>query len=162
MRQGEKAMKTKPLLLAARWILRLALAAWIGFSLWSSGRSLSDLSALRAEGRPATAQVIGREILDQNAKIGYVHYAFRVGALAVEDRFQVPRTEYAQYWTGRPYPVTYLPSNPHVFRLGTVGDTQVRSRGVLAVILLLGGSLAIGLPLMAVEATLHPRPTATL
>ncbi|HLK59482.1 MAG TPA: DUF3592 domain-containing protein [Chthonomonadaceae bacterium] len=150
-------MKGRGWLLVGRWALRVALVIWLGFGLWNALHNIGDLSALRDRGRTAQAQVIGREIVPPQASVGYVHYAFKVERFAVENRFPVPRAAYPEYPTGRAFTVTYLPEHPHTHQMGLVDGARVLRSEVMAVLLGILGVLALGLPLLAIEAALHTR-----
>ena len=155
-------MKGKGWLLFGRWALRLALLAWLGLGTWNAVRTVGELRALRERGRVQQAQVIGREIVGPKAAVGYVHYAYKAEGFAAEDRFAVPRGEYGEYPTGRAFPVTYLPEQPHTHRRGLVDDHKVLQSELSALLSAVAGLLAFGLPLVAIELALLPRrPTAT-
>src|SRR5947208_656991 len=72
---------------------------------------------------------------------------FRAQGVAVENRFPVPHTAYAQYWTGYPLPVTYLRTEPRAFQLGVVDARMIARRALYWLLLLFHGVVLFGIPI---------------
>lgn len=151
-------MHSRSIIRVGQWILRLLLVSWICYGVWNGGRNLLELHALSSSGRMANAQVIGCEPEPAGTANGNVHYAFNIGALAIENHFSIPVSEYKNFPIGRPIPVTYLPMRPHVERIGSVDTKRVLESGLSSFLFLIAGLIAFGLPLLGIQAALSPRP----
>lgn len=137
-------------------VLWPAMISWIVIGLWKGWQSTGELLSLKSSGKFASAQVIGQEHMPAGARMGYVHYAFNEGTRSIDNKMPVPVAAYREFTIGKSIPVTYLPEEPHVVRIGAVNGARVGWSAVAAVIFLLVGLLAFGLPLMAIQATLKP------
>jgi hypothetical protein len=71
--------------------------------------------------------------------------------VTVTGRFRASRADYPALFTGRHLPVTYLPTRPHIHRLGSVGADRVRRESACALLLFLCGGAYLGLPLLMME-----------
>ena len=71
------------------------------------------------------AQVIGQEHMPAGERMGYVHYAFNEGTRAIDNQMPVPVAAYGDFTIGKAIPVTYLPDEPHVVRIGAVDGARV-------------------------------------
>ena len=154
-------MINKRLLRFGRVMLWLIMIAWTGIGLWKGWRSTSELLALKSGGKFVNAQVIGQESMPAGERMGYVRYAFNEGTRAIDDRIPVPVAAYGDFTIGKAIPVTYLPEEPHVLRIGAVDGARVARSAGAAIIFLLAGLLAFGLPLVAISAMLRPNAPNT-
>ena len=94
--------------------------------------------------------------------MGFVHYAFNAGAKAIDNRLEVPVSMYPSFPIGHQVPVTYLPLDPHTVRIGDVSSATITSSIIVAIVFLLIGAAAFGLPLIGISSLLAPstRPSA--
>ncbi len=143
---------------AGLWIL---LILWTGYGLKHGWQSTADVYQLHNSGKKVTAQVIGHDQTPPTERTGYVHYAFNEGSRSIENKMPVPIELYSQFSIGTPIEVTYLPSEPHLIRVGDVTSGTVTRSLIFAVLFVVVGLLAFGLPLIAVQATLKPRPSSS-
>ncbi len=143
-------------------MLWTVLVAWIGYGLWSGWNRTSELVNLSSSGKHANAQVIGCETMPAGARLGYVHYAFNEGSRAIDSRLEVPVSMYPNFHIGQLVPVTYLPQDPHIERIGSVDSGTVLRSALVAVVFLVVGLIAFGLPLIGINAFLSAnRPAAS-
>jgi hypothetical protein len=136
-----------------RTLLYAALIAWTGYGLLSGWHRTSEIVALHSSGKRVNAQVIGCEQMGRGERMGFVHYAFNAGSRSIDNRFAVPVSMYGNYHIGQIVPVTYLPEEPHTVRIGAVDLGTVLRSVVVAVVFLVTGLIAFGLPLLAIGAS---------
>jgi len=149
-------MRNKRLLRFGRAVLWVVMIAWTAIGLWKGLHGTGELLALKTRGKFVNAQVIGQEPMPAGERMGYVHYAFNEGTRAIDNRMPVPVMAYGQFTIGAAIPVTYLPEDPGVVRIGAVDGARVGRSAMAAAIFLIAGLLAFGLPLIAISATLNP------
>jgi hypothetical protein len=135
----------------ARFFLTCAFLAAFGYGLWNGGVDLYQLRALRAEGRMTEAQIITMQTVGGDGKTGRVGYGFRVGETVVTGQRQVLRSLYPRIRMGDYLPVTYLPAQPHVHRLGRVDAALLGRRAFYWSLSLLHALAWFGLPLALLE-----------
>ena len=153
-------MRHQRLFAICRVVLWVALIAWIAYGLWSGLNRTSELLTLSSSGKRVNAQVIGCETMPAGVRIGYVHYAFNEGSGAIDNRLEVPVSMYSSFHIGQVVPVTYLPQDPHVERIGSVDSGTVTRSAVVAVVFLIVGLVAFGLPLIGINAFLSANKQA--
>jgi hypothetical protein len=147
-------MRNQKMFVIGRVVLWVTLIAWTGYGLWSGWRRTDELIALRGSGKRVNAQVIGCEVMPLGARMGYVHYAFNEGSRAIDNRLEVPVSMYSSFRIGQVVPVTYLPEEPHIVRIGNVDSGTVTRTAVVAVAFLISGLFAFGLPIIGISAFL--------
>lgn len=132
--------------------LILALVGWTGFALWSAAIQTNEMFLLLTGGRTVDAQVIGKEIVENKAPVGYVNYSYRVSrTIAPVSRFAVPHAAYPRYRVGQRLTVTYAVAAPGVHRLGQV-DWPYALRNLLYLALIYAnGAAYFFLPLRLLE-----------
>lgn len=98
-----------------------------------AARDLSDLHALRRQGREVSAQVTGKRETHGKSVSYNLEYRFYSGGEWINDHDDVPQYLYESTPIGDTLGVTYLPSDPTVHRIGSVDDRRVarRTRGWL-------------------------------
>lgn len=84
-------------------------------------RDVAAVSALHTRGKRAWATVISRAVVAPPT----IYYAFPAEGQIVRDSARSERRLYPQFWTGRQFPVTYLPGSPRVHRVGSVPQRDV-------------------------------------
>ncbi len=145
-----------------RATLILTMIASAGWWLWFAAIDLNEMRLLVTGGRTATAQFIGKEIVSEQAPIGYVHYAYRVSpTMAPEDRMAVPRADYAGYTIGTRFEVTYAAADPRVHRIGSVGWLAALRRLTYWLLILANGAAYLFLPLWLLELRRRPAKAGT-
>lgn len=155
-------MRMRTLIGIGRVLLWIAMIGWTAFGLWNGVRGTGELLALRNQGRYVNAQVTGFEPLPKDTRIGYVHYAFNAGTRAIDNRFPYPTSRFGEYPIGAPIPVTYLPGQPHIVRMGRVDISRVGTTAISAIVFLFAGIVAFGLPLIALSAGAKKRNTPSV
>ena len=143
-------------LAAGRLFLGFALLAAAGLILWFGGSDLRDVYDLDVRGRTTDAVVVTRDRVPATSLMGRAYYAYRISGNAIEDTLAIRRADYSDYWTGRPIPVTYLPSNPRLHRIGRVGAASVIRVGIFWFALLLNAAGFLGLPWLLLETSRPP------
>ena len=141
-------------------LLRSMLIGWTAFGMWNGLKGTGELYALSAHGRFVNAQVIGVEPLPAAARTGYVHYAFNDGSKAIDSRFAVARSDFAAFPIGATIPITYLPSSPHVVRMGEVTVARVAATAGASLAFIAAGAIAFGLAMFLVKSLGVKSPAA--
>jgi hypothetical protein len=147
----------RPVLRVARLCLFCGLLIWIASGFWGGMVDIGETWTLWRQGQRTTAQIIGRDIVRDPAAGGPVHYAFRVGGRAIVGHYNASPEEYANAWTGRPLPVTYLPSDPRIHRRGVAEGHTVLEMCRKWGWSLLEGLLLLGAPFLALERRFQPQ-----
>ncbi|MDE2125537.1 MAG: hypothetical protein KGJ62_03020 [Armatimonadetes bacterium] len=106
--------------LKLRALLYLGTILWI----WLAVQDVTALDALRRTGQGATATIIGRAVRASQAFQAKYYFAYAVGSHIYRDSRRTTWRLYPRYPTGRLIRITYLPSHPVVFRIGTVGVSR--------------------------------------
>lgn len=133
---------------AGLWI---ALVGWTCFGLWNGARGSFELFQLNRLGRFVNAQVTGQEPKANADQRTFVHYAFNDGSRAIDNRFAVPETDLRQFPIGAAVPVTYLPGNPHLVRIGAVSGGRVAITAISSLVFVAAGIIAFGLGLLGLN-----------
>ncbi len=142
----------------SRLFLLLLLFFVVGFVWWLADCDLGDLNTLKAHGRTTLAHVVGRHISHGKSDCYYLDYTFDgdgiwVDGIWVDGMEGVGEDEYRDTRRGTAIEVTFLPSRPETYRLGTVTPARIeaqRSRWLWGE---LGAFVLFGLLLIGMEAT---------
>ena len=144
-------MRNSILIGIARAGLWIALVGWTCFGLWNGARGSFDLWQLNRLGKYVNAQVTGQEPRSNAEQRIFVHYAFNDGSRAVDNRFAVPEPDLKQFPIGAAIPVTYLPGNPHLVRIGVVSGARVAITAISSLTFVAAGLIAFGLGLVGLN-----------
>lgn len=136
---------------ALRLMLLLGLVAVSGFGLWFGVSEFRDLRALQSDGRMTQAQIATIETVGVNSPTRRVAYAFRAGGTAILQQADLTRDEVKRLRMGTPLTVTYLPTQPHTYRLGTVDGARVLRRGAILALFVVRGFAWFGIPFFYLE-----------
>lgn len=136
---------------ALRLMLLLGVVAVSGFGLWVGVGEFRELRALQTEGRVTQAQITTIETVGMKNAVHRVFYAFRIGPVPTTGQIDMTREELKSLRMGTPLTVTYLPSNPRVYRLGKVDADRVWRRGAMLGLFVLRGFAWFGLPFLYLE-----------
>ncbi len=136
---------------ALRLILLLGVIAVSGFGLWMGGTDLREIRALQTAGRTTEAQIITIQTVGATSALRQVGYAFRIGSTVVTGQLELTRSEIKNLRMGNPLVVTYLPSQPQIYRRGRVDSGGVMRRGAMLVLFVLRGFAWFGLPFFYLE-----------
>ena len=113
----------------ARAVMALVTAGVFLLMCWLGMRDMNDLRALRAQGRMMGALIIGKTVHHGKNNTYYLNYQFYVNQTVVADRASFPYGTWDSAVIGGTLPVTYLPADPHTYRLGVVTDERIAERG---------------------------------
>jgi len=152
-----EVMLNKYVFTIARVMLWAVMIAWCSYGLWTGWHRTGELLALRSSGKRVNAQVIGCEQMHANERVGFVHYAFNEGSRSIDSRLAVPISAYSTFHIGQAIPVTYLPQDPHIVRIGVVDSGTVARSAMVAFVFLIAGLIAFGLPLVAISSVVSTR-----
>jgi hypothetical protein len=136
---------------ALRLMMLLGVLAVSGFGLWMGGTDFRELRALQTEGRTTEAQIITIQTVGATAALQHVGYAFRAGAVVTTGQLDLTRSEVKHLRMGAPLIVTYLPSQPHIYRLGRIDSGRVLRRGAMLALFVLRGFAWFGVPFVYLE-----------
>lgn len=136
---------------ALRLMLLLGFIAVSGFGLWSGAAEFRDLRALQTEGQITQAQIVTIETVGANSPTRRVAYAFRAGGTAILQQTELTREELKSVRMGAPLEVTFLPAQPHTYRLGKVDSARVLRRGAMLALLAVRGFAWFGIPFLYLE-----------
>jgi hypothetical protein len=136
---------------ALRLLMLLGVVAVSGFGLWMGATDFRELRALQTEGQTTQAQIITIQTVGATTALRHVGYAFRVGAIVTTGQLDLTRSELKTLRMGAPLVVTYLPSQPQIYRLGQVDSSRVQRRGAMLALYVLRGFAWFGVPFFYLE-----------
>jgi hypothetical protein len=101
-----------------------------------------------------SAQVTGLEPAQKGVPSGYIHYAFNDGSGSIDNKFVVASSQFSQFPIGTVIPVTYLPSDPHTVRIGSVSTGRVATTALTSTLFIVAGLVAFGLALVGLDGVI--------
>ena len=137
---------------AARLFLVSLIVFAVGLLWHLADLDLGDMNALKAHGHTTLAHVIGKHITHGKSNTYYLDYTFDGEGVWVDGKESVGKDEYEDTEHGEPIQVTFLPSLPQTYRLGTMTQARIeaqRSRWLWGEF---GAFVFFGLMLVAAEA----------
>lgn len=139
-------------------LIRAAIAMMCGtlvcIGCWLTWGQVADVMALGRGGNSINAQIynLDHERDLGSASAGNIYYAFRVSnSQPVTGQFSASRKELRKVRIGRRLLITYLPSNPRVYRLGRFGKVQAVWEASQTLVLFTLASMGLFTPLLFVE-----------
>ncbi len=136
---------------ALRLMLLLGLIAVSGYGALAGWSDFREIRALQTEGQTTDAQITTIQTVGLANKTGHISYSYRVGSVVTMGQMDIARSEYKRLRMGAPLTVTYLPSEPHTYRLGSVDGGRVARRGTMLFLLVLRGVACFGIPFLYLE-----------
>jgi len=95
---------------------------------WSHDRDLGRMNALKAQGRAALAHVVGKHTFVGKSTSYYLEYTFDGDGIWVNGDESVGEDEYNDTRPGEVIPVTFLPSYPQIYEIGTMTEERIQAR----------------------------------
>ncbi len=112
----------------SRLVLLLLLVFAVGLLWRLASCDLGDLNALKIYGRTTLAHVVGKHVYQGKSKTYYLDYTFDGDGIWVDGKESVGQDEYADSRPGEAIEVTFLPSSPQTYRLGTVTQARIEAQ----------------------------------
>lgn len=137
----------------SRLFLLLLLVSAVGLLWWLASRDLGDMNALKVRGHITLAHVVGRHITEGKSKAYYLDYTFDGNGIWVDGAESVGEDEYSDTQPGTAIEVTFLPSRPQTYRLGTVTQERIQAQQSKWLWGELGAFVFFSLLLIGTEAT---------
>ncbi|WP_119324210.1 DUF3592 domain-containing protein [Capsulimonas corticalis] len=113
----------------ARVTMVLLLLGTFGLLSWLGMRDMNELRALQAHGRMMGALITDKTVRHGKHDTYYLDYDFYVNQTFVTDRSSFDYGTWDNAVIGGSIPVTYLPANPHTYRLGVMTEDRIAGQG---------------------------------
>ena len=97
----------------------------VGLLWWLAGRDLGVLNALKTQGRMTLAHVDDKHIVHGKSDSYYLDYLFKINKTWVYGNESVDQDDYTAASLGDALPVTFLPSDPQIYRLGAITQPRI-------------------------------------
>lgn len=138
---------------AARLFLLLSIVFLSGFLGWLHDRDLGRLKALKAQGHTTLARVVGKHTAHSKSTTYYLDFTFDGDGIWVNGAENVGENEYTDTQPNQTIPLTFLPSYPQTYELGTVTEERIQERQRVWLWGEFGFFACFGLLLFGTEAT---------
>lgn len=139
----------------SRLFLLLLLLFAVGLLGWLASRDLGNMNALKVRGHTTLAHVVGKHITQGKSTSYYLDYTFDGDGIWVDGEESVGEDEYADAQNGEPIQVTFLPSCPQTYDLGTMTQERIRARQRVWLWGEFGAFVFFGLSLVGTEVALR-------
>lgn len=134
------------------FLLALLLFA-VGLLWWLADRDLGNMAVLKARGHTTLAHVVGKHITQGKSTSYYLDYTFDGDGIWVDGEESVGEDEYTDAQNGEPIQVTFLPSRPQTYDLGTMTQERIQARQSVWLWGEFGAFVFFGLLLIGTEVT---------
>ncbi len=137
----------------SRLFLLLFVAAVAVLLGWLQNRDLSRLKALKVQGHTTLARVVGKHTSVGKSTSYYLEYTFDGDGIWVNGAENVGEDEYTDAQPNETIQVTFLPSYPQIYELGTMTEERIEARQDVWLWGEFAASAFLGLLLFGTEAT---------